>query len=83
MIKSETEGVGPFDFLFCKACDLHVGRNFGLRSYSLKTRETELSQDERRNRVAPVVEIKIEPYCLICNGPLIRKWVSVTITVPK
>lgn len=73
--------VGPFDFLFCEACDQQVGMNFGLRNYRVEIDQSKMSEEDRKNRVAPIVQVRATPYCMRCKGPLIQKWCEVHVKV--
>jgi hypothetical protein len=77
----ETGDIGPFDFLFCKACNKHVGMNFALKNYSADIDKSKITDQDRQNRVAPVVNVKATPFCIECNGPLIQKWISVIVNI--
>lgn len=71
--------VGPFDFLFCKRCNKHIDRPPVLQQdMDFGT----LTAEDRRNRVAPNVNIKLTPTCPDCRGPLVQKYISVIVNIP-
>lgn len=75
------DGVGPFEFLFCEKCNRHVER-YMLDYKDLKAVKVgDLSDEDRKKRVAPTIHFKVLPRCVDCNMQLIQKYVTVKGTI--
>lgn len=71
--------IGPLDFLYCIKCDRHVDSY--LPEMKVDIDKKAMSEEDKMNRVAPVVNVSMRPICLNCRTPLIQKFVSVTVEV--
>jgi hypothetical protein len=78
-MKENEDGVGQLDFLFCEKCDRHVGDSFYLKQIQVSSRP--LTEEEKKKRVAPIIDIKAKPMCGVCESPLVQKYVVIKGTV--
>jgi hypothetical protein len=78
---SQEDGVGPLDFLYCEKCEEHI-KSAPLFAYEMDHLVVPpMTTEERQRRIAPEIAFKIKPLCPVCEGPLIQKYVSVTVNI--